>query len=174
VNELAMNFPSQRIDHGYLKVLVVAETLVAEVPGEHAAVFDRFNVVVELNSNPVSQRNAIFHIEEKCLHRHHLVCSGRPAEEKSPARGGHMKWFAEAPRLVLNDRYRAFQGDSRVCGGTARVDEHNQLADMGRCPLPAADAHHAAQSGVSGLVPKSSRELSDRQFASARKMSDPG
>jgi hypothetical protein len=85
-----------------------------------------------------------------------------------------MKWFAEAPRLVLNDRYRAFQGDSRTCGGTACVDEHNQLADMGRRPLPAANAHHAAQSGVSGLVPRSSRELANRQFASARKMSDPG
>jgi hypothetical protein len=82
-----------------------------------------------------------------------------------------MKWFAEAPRLVLNDRYRAFQGDSRTCGGTACVDEYNQLADMGRCPLPAANA---LQSGVSGLVPKSSRELANRQFASARKMSDPG
>ena len=76
-----MNFPSQRIDHGYLKVLVVAETLGAEVLGEHSAVLDRFNVSIELNSNPVPQRNAIFHIEEKCLHRHHLVCSGRPAAE---------------------------------------------------------------------------------------------
>lgn len=44
-----MNFPSQRIDHGYFKVLVVAETLVAEVLGEHSAVLDRFNVGVELN-----------------------------------------------------------------------------------------------------------------------------
>jgi hypothetical protein len=151
VNELAMNFPSERIDHGYLEVLVVAEALVAEVLGEHPAVLDRFNVGVELNPNPVSQRNAIFHIEEKCLHRHHFVCCGRPARGKSPARGGHMKWFAEAPRLVLNDRYRAFQGDSRICGGTACVDEHNQLADMGRCPLPAADAHHAAQFRRQGI-----------------------
>jgi hypothetical protein len=85
-----------------------------------------------------------------------------------------MKWFAEAPRLVLNDRYRAFQRDSRRYGRTAGVDEHNQLADMGRCPLPAANAYHAAQSGVSGLVPRSSRELSNRQVASARKMPDPG
>ena len=43
------------------------ETLVAEVPGEPSAVLDRFNVGVELNSNPVSQRNAIFHIEENCI-----------------------------------------------------------------------------------------------------------
>ena len=72
-----------------------------------------------------------------------------------------MKWFAEAPRLVLNDRYRAFQGDGSTWGRTACVDERKQLADMGRCPLPAANAHHAAQSGVLGLVPKSSRELSN-------------
>jgi hypothetical protein len=102
VNELAMNFPSQRIDHGYFKVLVVAKTLVAEVLGEYSAVLDRFNVGVELDSNPVSQRNAVFHIEEKCLHRHHLALWS-PGREKSPARGGHLKWFAEAPRLVLNN-----------------------------------------------------------------------
>jgi hypothetical protein len=33
---------------------------------------DRFNGV-ERDSNPVPQRNAVFHIEEKCLHRRHLV-----------------------------------------------------------------------------------------------------
>jgi hypothetical protein len=43
--------------------------------GKYSAVLDCFNVGVELNSNPVSQRNAISHIEEKCLHRRHLVCS---------------------------------------------------------------------------------------------------
>jgi hypothetical protein len=77
-----MNFPSQRIDHGYFKVLVVAKTLVAEVPGEHSAVLDRFDVGVELDSNPVSQRNAVFHIEEKSLHRPspRLFCR-RPAAE---------------------------------------------------------------------------------------------
>ena len=85
-----------------------------------------------------------------------------------------MKWFAEAPRLVLNDRYRAFQGDSRTCGGTAGVDEHNQLADMGRCPLPAANAHHAAQFRRVGISSEIKRELANRQVASARKMPDPG
>jgi len=55
--------------------MVVAQALVAEMLGKHPAVLDCFNVGVELDSNPVSQRNAIFHIEEKCLHRRHLVCS---------------------------------------------------------------------------------------------------
>jgi hypothetical protein len=66
VDELAMNFPFLRVDHGYLKVLVVTQALVAEMLGKHSAVLDGFNVGVELDSNPVSQRNAILHIEEKC------------------------------------------------------------------------------------------------------------
>jgi predicted anti-sigma-YlaC factor YlaD len=73
VNELAMNFASQRVDDGYLKVLVVAEAVVAKVLRKHPGVRDCFNVAVELNSNPVSHWNAIFHIEEKRLHCHHLV-----------------------------------------------------------------------------------------------------
>jgi uncharacterized protein YabN with tetrapyrrole methylase and pyrophosphatase domain len=73
VNEFAMNFASQRVDDGYLKILVVAEAVVAKVLREHPGVLDRFNVGVELNSNPVSHWNAIFHIEEKCLHSHHLA-----------------------------------------------------------------------------------------------------
>src|ERR1039457_6695595 len=72
VNELPMNFAPQRVDHGYLKVLVVTEALVAEVLGHHPAVLDRLNAAVEFNSSPVSQRNAIYHIEEKCLHCHYL------------------------------------------------------------------------------------------------------
>jgi hypothetical protein len=75
VDELAMNFPSPRIDHGYLEVLVVTQALVTEMLGKRSAVLDCFNVGVELDSNPVSQWNAIFHIEEECLHRRHLVCS---------------------------------------------------------------------------------------------------
>ena len=59
-----MNFPPQRVDHGYLKVLVVTQALVAEMQGKHSAVLDCFNVGVELDSNAVSQRNAIFHIEK--------------------------------------------------------------------------------------------------------------
>jgi predicted anti-sigma-YlaC factor YlaD len=73
VNELAMNFASQRVDDGYLKVLVVAEAVVAKVLRKHPGVRDCFNVAVELNSNPVSHWNAILHIEEKRLHCHHLV-----------------------------------------------------------------------------------------------------
>ena len=73
MNELPMDFASERVHHGNLEILVVAEALVAEVLGKRSAVRDRFNAVVELNSNPVSQRNTIQHVEEKCLHCHYFL-----------------------------------------------------------------------------------------------------
>lgn len=68
-----MDFPSERIHHGYLEILVVAEALVPKTLGKLSAVCDRFNTRVELNSDPVSQRDAVFQIEEKSLHDHHSV-----------------------------------------------------------------------------------------------------
>jgi hypothetical protein len=68
VNELAMNFPPQRVDDGYLKVLVVAEALVAEVLGNFSAMPNRFCICFELDPNCISMRDAILHIEEKLLH----------------------------------------------------------------------------------------------------------
>jgi hypothetical protein len=68
VNELAMNFPPQRIDHGYLEVLVIAEALVAEVLGNFSAMPNSFRICLELDPNCISMRDAIFHIEEKLLH----------------------------------------------------------------------------------------------------------
>jgi hypothetical protein len=68
VHELAVNFASRRVDHGYLEVLIVAKAVVAEVLRKHPAVRDRFNVAAEFYSDPVPHRNAVFHIEEECLH----------------------------------------------------------------------------------------------------------
>jgi len=111
MNELAMNFASQRVDHGDLKVMVVAEAVVAKVLRKHSAVRDRFEVAVELNSNPVAERNAISHVEEKCLHCHHLArfCRSPASSADRRAEATIGKRLAEAPRLVLNDGYRAFQ-----------------------------------------------------------------
>ena len=72
VNELAVNFASRRVYHGYLEVLIVAKAVVAEVLRKQPAVSDRFDVAVELDSDPVPHRNAVFHIEEECLHCHYL------------------------------------------------------------------------------------------------------
>ena len=68
VNELAINLSPKRIDHRYLKVLVVAEALVAEVLGNFFAMPNRFCICLELDPNYISMRDAIFHVEEKLLH----------------------------------------------------------------------------------------------------------
>jgi hypothetical protein len=66
VNKLAVNLPPKRVDHGYLKVLIVAEALVSEVLGNFFAMPDRF--CIEFDSNCIPMRDAIFHIEEKLLY----------------------------------------------------------------------------------------------------------
>jgi hypothetical protein len=68
VNELAVNLSPKRIDHRYLKVLVVAEALVAEVLDNFFAMPNRFGICLELDPNDISMRDAIFHVEEKLLH----------------------------------------------------------------------------------------------------------
>jgi hypothetical protein len=68
VNKLAVNLSPKRVDHGYLKVLIVAEALVSEVLGNFFAMPDRFCIRLEFDPNCVSMRDAIFHIEEKLLH----------------------------------------------------------------------------------------------------------
>jgi hypothetical protein len=68
VNELSMNLTSQGVDDGYLKVLIVAEALVAEVLGNFSAMPNRFCLCLEFDPNCISMRDAIFHIEEKLLH----------------------------------------------------------------------------------------------------------
>jgi hypothetical protein len=74
-----------------------------KVLGDHSAVRDRFNAGVELNADPVSQRNASF-ISKKNVASPSPRSFCRSLDRGgSPTRGGHLKWFAEAPRLVLDD-----------------------------------------------------------------------
>jgi hypothetical protein len=68
VDKLAMDLTSQRIDHGYLKVLIVGKALVVKVLSDHSTMRNRLCVCVELNSNPVSHWNAVFHVKVKFLH----------------------------------------------------------------------------------------------------------
>jgi hypothetical protein len=74
VNKFAMNLPSKRVNHGYLKVFIIAEATVAPVLGKLFAVNDRLSVGAELNANLIPHRNAVFHIKEKLLHGDHFGC----------------------------------------------------------------------------------------------------
>jgi hypothetical protein len=69
MNELAMNLATGRVDYGYLEVLIVAKAFIEKTPGYGAAMGDRFGIRVEFDSGSVSERNTVYHIEEKFLHR---------------------------------------------------------------------------------------------------------
>jgi hypothetical protein len=54
VNELAMDFPSKRVDNGYLKVLIVAQAVVAEMLRKLFAVHDSLKIAIEVDPDPIS------------------------------------------------------------------------------------------------------------------------
>jgi hypothetical protein len=68
VNELPMNFASQRVDHGYLKVLIIGKATIVKALSEDSAMCNRFFICVKLDPNPVSHWNAVYHVKEKFLH----------------------------------------------------------------------------------------------------------
>jgi hypothetical protein len=68
MNEFAMNLAADRVDYGYLKVLIVSEAVSVEMLCQDAAMSDRIGIVFEFHSDSVSQRDAVFHIEEVFLH----------------------------------------------------------------------------------------------------------
>jgi len=72
MNVFAMNLAAGRVDHGYRKVLIVAQAVVAKMLREFFAMIDRFGVGFEIDSDPVPKRHAIFHIEKEFLHLPHL------------------------------------------------------------------------------------------------------
>jgi hypothetical protein len=69
VNEPAMNLTPQRIYHGYLEVLIVAQAFVTEVTREFYAMRNRIGICIEQGPNSISVRDTVFHIEEIHLHR---------------------------------------------------------------------------------------------------------
>jgi hypothetical protein len=52
--ELAMDFPAERVDNGYLKVLIVAQAVVAEMLRKLFAVRDSLKIAVDVDPGPVS------------------------------------------------------------------------------------------------------------------------
>jgi hypothetical protein len=65
MNELAMDFPSELIDNGYLKVLVVTQAVVAEMPRKLSAVRDSFKIALEVDPDPISKRDANFSYQKR-------------------------------------------------------------------------------------------------------------
>jgi hypothetical protein len=102
VNELAMNLAPERIHHGYLEVLIVAQAFVAEVLCKFCAMRNRIGICVELNPDFVSVRDAVFHIEEIHLHRNFLL------KPQSSTHGGNLKGlprFRALARTTTTERF---------------------------------------------------------------------
>jgi hypothetical protein len=68
VNELPMNFATGRVDYRYLKVLIVGKALFVKALCEVSAMRNRIGVGLEIQSNPISEWNAVYHVKEKFLH----------------------------------------------------------------------------------------------------------
>jgi hypothetical protein len=68
MNEFAMNFTSERVDNGYLKIRVVGKAFIEKMLCEGFAMGNRVGIGFKLQSNPISHRDAVFHIKEKFLH----------------------------------------------------------------------------------------------------------
>jgi hypothetical protein len=70
-----MYLATDRVDDGYLKVLVIEQAALAETLCKLFAVIDGCVVGFEIDSDSVAERNAIFHIEKEFLHWHlHVRC----------------------------------------------------------------------------------------------------
>jgi hypothetical protein len=72
MNVFAMNLATCRVDDRYLQVLIVAQAVIAKVLCKLLAMVDRVGVGLEIDSDPVSERDAIFHIEKEFLHFSYL------------------------------------------------------------------------------------------------------
>ena len=68
MNELAMNFATRGVDHGYLKLLIIGKPISVKAFSEGAAMRDRVGIRFEFDTDPVSERNTVHHVEEKFLH----------------------------------------------------------------------------------------------------------
>jgi hypothetical protein len=75
VNKLAINLSPAFVDDRYLKFLIVPQAVIAKILRDLLAVLDCFSVRVEFNADPVSHRNAVFHIEEILLHGQSSITS---------------------------------------------------------------------------------------------------
>jgi hypothetical protein len=68
MNELAMDLSPATVNDRYFKVLIIQQAAIAEVLCKLFAVLDSLLVILKIDADPISHRDAIFHIEKECLH----------------------------------------------------------------------------------------------------------
>lgn len=67
MDKFPINLTSGIVNDRYRK-LVVAKAAVANVLCKRPTMLNRFGISGELKTHSISQGNAIFHVEEKCVH----------------------------------------------------------------------------------------------------------
>jgi hypothetical protein len=68
MNELAMYFAPRRVYDGYLKVSIIAQASVTKMLCQNSAMRYCIGIRLELDPDSISERNAVYHVEEKLLH----------------------------------------------------------------------------------------------------------
>jgi hypothetical protein len=69
MNVLAMNFAAGCVDYRYLELVIVRKAISVKVFYDDAAMRNPVGVRLEFDSDAVSERNTVYQIEEKFLHR---------------------------------------------------------------------------------------------------------
>ena len=77
-----MNLTSERVDDRYLKILIVGETAITKVLRQLPAVLDSLQIAFEIDTDAISERDAVFHIEKEFLHRILPLIQGQPSTRR--------------------------------------------------------------------------------------------
>jgi hypothetical protein len=105
MNELAIDFPSSRVDDGYLEVLIVAQALVTEMLRKLLAVCDSLKIAVEVDPDPISKRDAIFYIKKELSHCHTSNRFSLEDHERDATLGKGLPRFRALARMTVTDRF---------------------------------------------------------------------
>jgi hypothetical protein len=149
MDEFAVNLASERVDDEDLKILVVGKAFIEKMLRYGFAMRDRVGIGFELQSNPISHRDTVFHIEEKFLH-------------------GSQPWFVllASQSLFLNNA-RNEAATCRCWVGAARAAFSTSIGRAGA--LPALSHRWQPKDGAAMQINASShvlfRELSHAQRA---------
>jgi hypothetical protein len=121
MNVFAMNLATGRVDDRYLQVLIVAQAVVAKVLCKLFAMINRVGVGLEIDSDPVSERDAIFHIEKEFLHFPRLELLQWKSSTRLRGLAAARFWLP-APTIWFNQMHRvSFHRGTGATGRDAKV-----------------------------------------------------
>jgi hypothetical protein len=150
MNELAMDFPSERVDNGYLEILIVAQAVVAEMLRKLLAVRDSLKIALEVDPDPISKRDAIFHIEKELLHVVPQIDWAIEDHQSDATTGKGLPRFRALARMTVIDRFN----DTAMLAG----DEPSSISAIRR----------AVWAGVHFLLPMRTMEANPARQPSFR------